>query len=361
MKPEEIDTFEESLESFDNFTHDAYPHFHEAGNFWLDFFSASVCFEIIIGNLLVIITAFRYKCFGSKSTNRYIISLAVSDSMIGFFVIPLNMFNLAKYDLLLRFQEASFISSIFNLTVISMDRYLAIRHPIRYSRELTARKINLNIVIIWVVTFVLVEIPVVVDFLCSHSYADYDPETFHICDFLHGDEIFLITFIFAFYIPLIMMSVMSYRVYKLALESLTAQEQRRRQRLSSKVNSRPDDRDVQRNRDESAKLTALIHHNKLSFTLGLIMAVFVITWAPFFVISPIVILCSECQENFARAHHLAIWLGILNSGMNPIIHFLVSRKFRRALYILFCGPCVGDKFKSHQHSATVTTKYTTAN
>lgn len=327
---------------FDNFSQVNYPHFHESGNFVLDLFSISICLEIIIGNLLVIIVALRYKCFGSKSTNRYIISLAVSDLTIGVIVIPLNILEIAKYHLLFLFQEISVISSIFNLTVLSMDRYMAIRKPISYSRKLTTRQVNINIFLVWFSTLVIVKLPHIMDYACIGTH----DEDSAICDFLHGKEILVVILLLIFYIPLILMISFNVGTYRLALASLTLK--RRRSRLKTKFNYITNDENtgvnsVDLDGKEMSRFSALMIQHKLYFTLGLIMLVFIVCWAPFFIVSTIICLCSECTQFLAPIHNFAIWLGVVNSGMNPIIHFILSRKFRTSIKSLFCLTSASSK------------------
>lgn len=342
----------------DNFSEVNFPHFHESGNFILDFFMITTCCEIIIGNLLVIVVALKYKCFGSKSTNRYIISLAISDLLIGVIVIPLDILEMVAFRLLHEFQEATFISSIFNLTVVSMDRYLAIKHPIRYSRILTTRKVNWNVAIVWLLTFAFVELPDFVDTLCIHLVhiddEHYDEETFQICDFTH-DLLFMLRLPFIFYIPLIMMISFNYGTYRYALKSLTLQERRKKLRLSacsssSNLNNLDNPHQSPTHHhshnhhlnchhlreEDKPRFRKLIRQNKLTFTLVLIMATFILFWAPVYIILTTRCFCTNCTQSLAGVHYYAVWLAILNSGVNPIIHFVTSKKFRKAVYSLFC-------------------------
>lgn len=320
----------------DNFSEVNFPHFHESGNFVLDLFMATICCEIIIGNLLVIVVASKYKCFGSKSTNRYIISLAVSDLLIGLVVIPLDILEMVTFRLLHEFQEATFISSIFNLTVVSMDRYLAIKHPIRYSRILTTQRVNWNVAIVWLLTIAFVELPDFVDTLCINLVDDdskpYDEETFEICDFTH-DLLFMLRLPFIFYIPLLLMLLFNFGTYRYALRSLTLQEKRKRLRSpASNLNSHKSYK-----KEKSSRFKKLIRQNRLTFTLALIMATFILFWAPVYIILTARCFCSDCTQSLARVHYYAVWLAILNSGVNPVIHLVTSKKFRKAVISLLCS------------------------
>ncbi|XP_053208334.1 probable G-protein coupled receptor No18 isoform X2 [Panonychus citri] len=224
-----------------------------------------------------------------------------------------------------------------------MDRYMAIRKPIGYSRKLTTRQVNINIALVWFSTLVIVKLPHIIDYACIGTH----DEDSAICDFLHGKEILVVILLLIFYLPLILMISFNVGTYRLALASLTLK--RRRSKFKTKlnfiahydtgggteygtvVNGGGGDSDSK----EISRFSALMIQHKLSFTLGLIMLVFIVCWAPFFIVSTIICLCSECTQFLAPIHNFAIWLGVVNSGMNPIIHFILSRKFRTAIRSLF--------------------------
>ncbi|XP_025016810.1 beta-2 adrenergic receptor [Tetranychus urticae] len=168
-----------------------------------------------------------------------------------------------------------------------------------------------------------------------------------ICDFLHGKEILVVILLLIFYLPLILMICFNVGTYRLALASLTLK--RRRSRLKTKFNYITNDENsginngVDLDGNEMSRFSALMIQHKLSFTLGLIMLVFIVCWAPFFIVSTIICLCSECTQFLAPIHNFAIWLGVVNSGMNPIIHFILSRKFRTSIKSLFCLTSASSK------------------
>lgn len=81
------------------------------------------------------------------------------------------------------------------------------------------------------------------------------------------------------------------------------------------------------------------NERKASKVLGIIFAVFVLSWTPFFTINIVsVIVCDNCMVSItAPVMASMVWLGYLSSLANPIIYTMFSTSFRTVFYrILTC-------------------------
>ncbi|XP_067684552.1 allatostatin-A receptor-like [Haliotis asinina] len=111
----------------------------------------------LIGNLLVLLVVLFYQNM-RNTTNILILSLAVADLFFIVFCLP---FTAAAYALptwpfgnagckLTQFMTyLSFFASVYTLVLLSLDRYLAVAHPIRSMRYRTERNTWLAVVITW--------------------------------------------------------------------------------------------------------------------------------------------------------------------------------------------------------------------
>ena len=79
------------------------------------------------------------------------------------------------------------------------------------------------------------------------------------------------------------------------------------------------------------------NEQKASKVLGIIFAVFVLLWTPFFVLNILGSLVATPPYLFA----VFTWLGYLSSLMNPIIYTMFNTSFRRAFKRILC--CQGDQ------------------
>ena len=103
-------------------------------------FSQALAFLIIVGNSLVI-TTYRRNAFLHTRTNIFIVSLVVSDLLVGAVSVPIwtyltfvNFQNIPIHLLenYLFFDIFSTLASIFNFTAISIDRCYVISRPFTY-------------------------------------------------------------------------------------------------------------------------------------------------------------------------------------------------------------------------------------
>ena len=119
---------------------------------WYMYASLTVSITAIAGNGFVIWLITK-KSKLHNTTNWFILSLAVSDLMVGLFITPLHIAckKLETCDVYLKsvFEELFLYESIFNLSAMTVDRYLAIVHPLKYARYMTTAGAVKTIAISW--------------------------------------------------------------------------------------------------------------------------------------------------------------------------------------------------------------------
>lgn len=94
------------------------------------------------------------------ATNYILVSLAVADVAVGLLAVPFAI--LISVGLVTNFHCCLFLacfvlvltqSSIFSLLAVAMDRYLAIRLPLRYKSLVTGKRARWLIAVLWVLSF----------------------------------------------------------------------------------------------------------------------------------------------------------------------------------------------------------------
>lgn len=66
---------------------------------------------------------------------------------------------------------------------------------------------------------------------------------------------------------------------------------------------------------------------KASKVLGVVFAIFVICWAPFFVVNIMTVLCTQCEFDPLLITAF-VWLGYVSSTLNPIIYTMFNKTFK---------------------------------
>nr|XP_056708944.1 muscarinic acetylcholine receptor M3 [Euleptes europaea] len=184
------------------------------------FFTGIASLLTIIGNILVIV-AFKVNKQLKTVNNYFLLSLACADLIIG--IISMNLFttyiimghwalgNLAC-DLWLSIDYVASNASVMNLLVISFDRYFSITRPLTYRAKRTTRRAGVMIGLAWVISFILWA-PAILFWQYFVGERTVDEDKCYI-QFLSEPIITFGTAIAAFYLPVTIMSILYWRIYK---------------------------------------------------------------------------------------------------------------------------------------------------
>eukprot|EP00066_Takifugu_rubripes_P003849 XP_003966765.2 PREDICTED: somatostatin receptor type 1-like [Takifugu rubripes] len=246
------------------------------------------------------------------ATNIYILNLAIADELFMLSVPFLATsaavrhwpFGSLMCRLVLSVDGINMFTSIFCLTVLSVDRYIAVVHPIkaaRYRRPTVAKIVN---VCVWGLSLVVI-LPIII-------FADTVPaqDGSVDCNFLWPEavwsEAFVVyTFLLGFLLPVGAICL----CYCLMVARMRA--------VGLKAGW------LQRRRSEK-KITRMVL---------LVVAVFVLCWMPFYIVQLVSVFHRPPDPMVTQ---LFIILGYANSGANPILYGFVSDNFRRSFQRIVC-------------------------
>ncbi|XP_076351262.1 histamine H1 receptor-like isoform X1 [Tachypleus tridentatus] len=86
----------------------------------------------------------------------------------------------------------------------------------------------------------------------------------------------------------------------------------------------------------------LRQQKKAARQLGVIMGAFIMCWLPYIIIFIVTAYCEDCID--PQIHTATIWLGYLNSTMNPFLYALCNDNFKRAFKKIFRSTSKGTNF-----------------
>ncbi|XP_068602521.1 trace amine-associated receptor 13c-like [Brachionichthys hirsutus] len=288
---------------------------------------SSISIVTVILNMMVIISISHFKQLHT-STNLLLLSLVVSDFCVGLLIV----FQIAHIDGCWFWEDIVCVvysvlghvttsASIETMVLISIDRYVAICHPLHYSTKVTIKIINVCICLCWMFC-VLVHCLILMNNLEK-------PGRFNSCvgqcvinlNYASG----LADMILSFIIPVTVIVVLYMRVFMVAVSQARAM----RSHVTSVTIKR------------SVKVTAKRSELKAAITLGVVVVVFLICVCPFFC----VLLSGQDSIVNASSSTFIITLFYFNSCLNPLIYALFYPWFRKSiklivtLKILEAGSC----------------------
>ncbi|KAG1664154.1 Dopamine D2-like receptor [Nymphon striatum] len=147
-------------------------------------------FIIIVGNILIIISLLTKPSCNKESFSYYILSLAINDLLTGFLIFPFcvypAIFQKRMYgDMLCRI-EGYIGVTLWSITVytfmwMAVDRYLAVKKPLRYDNIQTITRCKCWVIVSWVTSILLCSPPVLAfsrvryyhhAFICLPEFSD---------------------------------------------------------------------------------------------------------------------------------------------------------------------------------------------
>ncbi|XP_046729909.1 trace amine-associated receptor 1-like [Silurus meridionalis] len=282
----------------------------------------------VIGNLLVIITVIHFRQLRT-STNDLVLSLAVADLLVGGIVMPPSMIRSVETCWYLGSTFCKIHSSldvtvctasIFNLCIISLDRYYAVCHPLLYHSKMTPTVIRFMIVVCWSISaatgfgLIFLELNILGNeefyynnFVCEGTCMVFQARV--------GAVVFSML---CFYLPSVIMICVYVRIFQIA---------QRQARAIQSTNAQ------MKTAEEKARMSK--SERKATKTLAIIMGVFLSSWIPYFTCTCI----DQLTAYFVPTvlYDVFIWVAYFNSTFNPIIYAFFYSWFRHAFRVILSG------------------------
>ncbi len=190
------------------------------------------------GNLMVMVSFKMDKQLQTVS-NYFLLSLSVADFAIGVFSMPLYTVYLLMNrwpmgplmcDIWLSLDYTMSNASVANLLIISFDRYLSVTRPLTYRAKRTPKRAAIMITCAWVIS-ALMWTPWIIAWPYIEGKRSVPEDDCYIQFLVSNKYITIITACAAFFLPVMIMCVLYYRIY---LET----EKRQRDLASLQANRR---------------------------------------------------------------------------------------------------------------------------
>ncbi|CAJ1053368.1 trace amine-associated receptor 13c-like [Xyrichtys novacula] len=275
---------------------------------------SSVAVFTVVLNLLVIVSISHFRQLHTP-TNLLLLSLAISDLLVGLLVMPMETVRFVETCWLLGdfICALSYIigftltsASVGNMVLISIDRYVAICYPLQYPNQITRSRVELSVCLCWACSLLYNGL-----ILKDHLR---QPDRHNSC---YGECLVVINYVsgtvdlvFTFVGPCLVIVILYMRIFIVAVSQARAMQSHVTVTAASKVTVR-----------------AKTSERKAARTLGVVILVFLMSFCPYYYPS----LAGQDISNSASSWAIVSWLVYFNSCLNPLIYALFYPWFRKAI------------------------------
>ncbi|XP_055510078.1 melanin-concentrating hormone receptor 1-like [Leucoraja erinacea] len=275
-----------------------------------------IVFLGIIGNSIVIYTIVRKTKFKYKHTvpDIFIFNLSLADLLfllgMPFLIHQLVgngtwHFGAIMCTIITSLDSNSQVTSIYILTAMTFDRYLATVHPLKSAYMRTPSIATLVICLVWLASFLTI-IPV---WLYSGLMSRPDGTAGCALPLPNpATDIYWFTlyqFMLTFAIPLVIICIIYFKIL---------------QRMSTAVVPLPNGSRRTRNK-------------KVTWMAVAICTTFFVCWGPFYILQLVHLRIEKPSVTFFSVYNFAISLGYANSCINPFLYLALSETFRRRFLV----------------------------
>lgn len=305
----------------------------------------------IMGNLFIMAAVARFQSLQTP-TSAFVVSLAVADFLVAVLVMPFSLVrSIDSWRFGHCFCRAHFLlditfctSSIFNLSCMALDRYIAVCDPLHYPARMSPRRVAMLLLLCWIM-------PLVISSLCvSFGVYTQSPHAIVSSSTQQNTQTCLATFhvpyafatsAISFFIPMGFMLFAYGKIFKAA---------QRQARWIHAINHHTGQLQMNLETDSTRRVQAhaercsLKKEGKAVKTLGLVMGVFLLCWLPFFSVNVVNPLKSYSISPLVL--EASLWLGYANSSLNPFLYALFNKKYRRVFAAMLDSGLLGRHLRA---------------
>lgn len=263
----------------------------------------------IVGNILVILSVLCNRHLQTV-TNFFIVNLAIADLLLSIIVLPFSaslevlgcwVFGRVFCNIWAAVDVLCCTASILSLCIISIDRYIGVKHCLKYPTIMTEKKAAVILVVVWVSSMVISIGPLL-------GWKEPPPTDESVCSITEEPGYALFSSLFSFYLPLMVILVMYFRVYVVArkttksLEAGVKRERNKSIEVVLRIHCRSMLEDTSKSKNHpfrsslSVRLMKFSREKKAAKTLAIVVGMFILCWLPFFFVLPL----GKCWFDYQR-------------------------------------------------------------
>nr|XP_054765620.1 D(2)-like dopamine receptor [Lytechinus pictus] len=329
------------------------------------------------GNALVIVAIYKTRALHTV-TNYFIVSLACADLFVSTCIMPfavvtqsLNgrwLFGQVFCSIWSSLDILCCTASTLNLCAVSVDRYIAITSPLKYHVSMTRGRALAIICVVWLFSMFLATTQLIWKQIIGQT-SEVMPG-FEICPYALDKTFRMYAASSSFFIPLTVVIILYARIFRVAYKQArqinathdqlqtshpSRSQMGRQESIANGNNNAPSNtlsnqlRKASRMSMEFGIASREVYPHRQSRetkafkTVAAVLGAFIICWIPFAVTFVVEAYCSKCNLP-VKMMDTFLWLGYVNSVVNPIIYAFFNRtctSFVRVLGLQSRTSCSG--------------------
>ncbi|XP_014788310.1 QRFP-like peptide receptor [Octopus bimaculoides] len=273
------------------------------------------------GNILIIMSVLKDVSW-CKARNFFLFNLSVADLCVTLICMPMAVgmliYRLWIYGEFLCkvtafMQGVAITNSIFTLMVMSVDRYLSLQYAHSTQRTTSPQQAIVIIITIWVLAALIMGPLLFIREIDVLVLPTLEPMTFCIENWPQNTDREAYA-IFLFFVVYIIPSTTLFLCYIRVFKYVCKQEMQRE------------------NSDCSTK--RLISRRKAARMLIILVLIFMVCWLPYNIVSLISDIWGSAWNQLDLLRY-ALWLGHSHSAINPVMYWLLNKRFRQQVRRMF--------------------------
>ncbi|KAL3887975.1 hypothetical protein ACJMK2_000360 [Sinanodonta woodiana] len=292
----------------------------------------------LLGNILTIAVVLLHKA-NKGITKYFILNLAIADLLYVIVCVPFQAIYAVLHSspfgdswcrIHTYLEYVCFFASMYILVLVSVDRYIALVHPIRALMLRTKRNGYIALIALWSLV-ILGNIP----FIFIAKEVNINPEFIEeqqmVCEIHFKDDTVapICLFLFSYMLPMILLCGLYGHILKVSLTGKSPSGE---------------------NNGDHIRLHA---RKRVTKMVLLVVTVFAVCWMPLQVIM-LYTHISKGQHStvaFASIIYAAQCLAYMNSCINPILYTFYTHTFRNSIKNMIC--CIKTRFPKHGSYSSV--------
>ena len=300
----------------------------------------------LVSNLLVVYAFAAYKKLRTSVTNYFVVSLAISDILTSALVTVFKAESTLKNyqwthglfmcNLYTTMHLLALPSSVINLCAVTVDRYLVLRMPLRYTSFMPPKRAVFIICCLWIYAITWSCLPVMGWNVANGMSVLQNGHCYHSSTVLYNVIVNVVNFLLPMLFMAIFWSFIYSIVYKhrkrvLKIERSLSLNTNDSSNSSNNINGEAHAMTQLTTRCEKTERKRLRRNVRGSRFIGFIVVLFYFCWLPYVTVSLIGNICLSCGLRIPYAVYDAfLALGFLNSALNPFLYPFHDKHFKGA-------------------------------